>query len=318
MAGKTVCVTGASGFIASWLVKFLLDRGYTVRGTVRNLEKSKHLLQLPGASDRLKLVSAELLELGCFDEVVQGCDGVFHTASPIVVYVTDPQAQLIDPAVDGTLNVLASCAKARTKKVILTSSTGAVYTSPNLTSTSFVDESWWSDPEFCRKNKDWYQLSKTLAEKEAWNFVEEKGLEMVVINPSFTIGPALQGSKNFTSEFILGYLNGTTKTYPNSARGFVGVKDVAMAHILAYESAHSNGRYICSGPVLHFADIVTILTKLYPTYPICAKDADETAPRVPSFTLSSHKLEDLGLHFQPIEDVLRETVTSLKESGWLP
>jgi nucleoside-diphosphate-sugar epimerase len=114
-------------------------------------------------------------------------------------------------------------------------------------------------------------LSKTLAEKEAWNFVEEKGLEMVVINPSFTIGPALQGSKNFTSEFILGYLNGTTKTYPNSARGFVGVKDVAMAHILAYESAHSNGRYICSGPVLHFADIVTILTKLYPTYPICAK-----------------------------------------------
>jgi nucleoside-diphosphate-sugar epimerase len=95
------------------------------------------------------------------------------------------------------------------------------------------------------------------------------------------------------------------------------VKDVAMAHILAYESAHSNGRYICSRPVLHFADIVTILTKLYPTYPICAKDADETAPRVPSFTLSSHKLEDLGLHFQPIEDVLRETVTSLKESGWL-
>lgn len=159
-------------------------------------EKSKHLLQLPGASERLKLVSAELLELGCFDEVVQGCDGVFHIASPIVIYVTDPQAQLIDPAVDGTLNVLASCAKARTKKVILTSSTGAVYTSSNLTSTSFVDESWWSDPEFCRKNKDWYQLSKILAEKEAWNFVEEKGLEMVVINPSFTIGPALQGSKN--------------------------------------------------------------------------------------------------------------------------
>jgi nucleoside-diphosphate-sugar epimerase len=65
---------------------------------------------------------------------------------------------LIGPAVDGTLNVLASCAKARTKKVILTSSTGAVYTSPNLTSTSFVDESWWSDPEFCRKNKVSFDL----------------------------------------------------------------------------------------------------------------------------------------------------------------
>lgn len=81
-SGKTVCVTGASGFIASWLVKLLLERGYTVRGTVRNPEKSKHLLKLSGASERLKLVEANLLKPGAFDSAVQGYDGDFDTALP--------------------------------------------------------------------------------------------------------------------------------------------------------------------------------------------------------------------------------------------
>jgi nucleoside-diphosphate-sugar epimerase len=92
VVGTTVCVTGASGFIASWLVKLLLERGYTVRGTIRNPDKAKFLLQLPGASDCLKLFSADLLEPGSFDEAVAGCDGVFHVASPLIVEaITDPQ-----------------------------------------------------------------------------------------------------------------------------------------------------------------------------------------------------------------------------------
>lgn len=81
MAGKTVCLTGAEGFIGSWILKTLLDHGYTVRGTVRNLENSKHLLELPGASDRLKLFVADLMEPGCFDNVVEGCDGVIQFSS---------------------------------------------------------------------------------------------------------------------------------------------------------------------------------------------------------------------------------------------
>jgi nucleoside-diphosphate-sugar epimerase len=318
MAGKTVCVTGASGFIASWLVKLLLERGYTVRGTVRNPEKAKHLLQLPSARDHLKLFSADLLKPGCFDEIMQGCDGVFHTASPFFhKNVTDPQAQFIDPAVKGTLNVLASCAKAHTKRVVLTSSVAAVAYTPKWTPGVVIDESFWSDPDYCRERKLWYNLSKTLAEKAAWDFVKEKGLDMVVINPSLVIGPVLQASKNTSSETILEFLDGTTKTFANRALGIVGVKDVAMAHILAYESAHANGRYICSGPVLHNADIVALLKKLYPMYPISATDADETAPRVPTYALSNEKSKELGVHYQPTEDVIHETVSSLKECGWL-
>jgi nucleoside-diphosphate-sugar epimerase len=318
VVGKTVCVTGASGFIASWLVKLLLERGYTVRGTIRNPEKAKFLLQLPGASDRLKLFSADLLEPGSFDEAVAGCDGVFHVASPIVKEaITDPQAQFIEPAVNGTLNVLASCAKVHTQRVVLTSSVGAINRTPKCTPEIVVDESFWSEEDYCRERKDWYVLSKTLAEKAAWDFVKEKGLDMVVINPSGVIGPTLQASELGINKYILGLLNGTMKAYPNLTFGVVGVKDVAMAHILAYESQHATGRYICSGPVLQFADVVSLLRKLYPMYDISAKVADEAVHIVPPYNLSSQKLRDLGLHVQPIEDVIYETVASFKEWGLL-
>ncbi|RVW89106.1 Dihydroflavonol 4-reductase [Vitis vinifera] len=92
--GKVVCVTGASGYIASWLVKLLLQRGYTVKATVRDPndpKKTEHLLALEGAKERLHLFKANLLEEGSFDSVVDGCDGVFHTASPVVLIVDDPQ-----------------------------------------------------------------------------------------------------------------------------------------------------------------------------------------------------------------------------------
>lgn len=92
--GKVVCVTGASGYIASWLVKLLLQRGYTVKATVRDPDdprKTEHLVALDGAKERLHLFKADLLEEGSFDSVVTGCEGVFHTASPFYHNVTDPQ-----------------------------------------------------------------------------------------------------------------------------------------------------------------------------------------------------------------------------------
>ncbi|XP_057499487.1 cinnamoyl-CoA reductase CAD2-like isoform X3 [Actinidia eriantha] len=93
-AGKVVCVTGASGFIASWLVKLLLLRGYTVKASVRDpsdQRKTEHLLALDGANERLHLFQADLLDEGSFDPVVDGCEGVFHTASPVQFSVSDPQ-----------------------------------------------------------------------------------------------------------------------------------------------------------------------------------------------------------------------------------
>ncbi|KOM25843.1 hypothetical protein LR48_Vigan197s001200 [Vigna angularis] len=109
--GEVVCVTGASGYIASWLVKFLLECGYTVKATVRDTndpEKVDHFLSLDGANERLHLVKANLLEEGSFDSTIEGCHVVFHTASPFFNDAKDPQTELLDLAMKGTLNVLKS------------------------------------------------------------------------------------------------------------------------------------------------------------------------------------------------------------------
>ncbi|GMN26255.1 hypothetical protein TIFTF001_001239 [Ficus carica] len=156
--GKVVCVTGASGYIASWLVKFLLQRGYTVKASVRDPndpKKTEHLTSLDGAKERLQLFKANLLEEGSFDSVVNGCDGVFHTASPVYFDVKDPEAEVLDPALKGTLNVLKSCAKSPSvRRVVLTSSMAAVTANgkprtPNVV----VDETWFSDPNFCKETE---------------------------------------------------------------------------------------------------------------------------------------------------------------------
>lgn len=310
--GQVVCVTGANGFIASWLVKSLLERGYTVRGTVRNPEKSKHLLNLPGANERLELIEADLLAPEAFDSAVHGCHGVFHTASPFHFNITDPDSQLIEPAVKGTLNVLESCAKAGTKKIVLTSSVAAVAYSPKRAGASVVDETFFSDPEFCQKEQRWYVLSKTLAESAAWEFVKEHNLNMVAINPTMVIGPLLQSSMNTSNELLLGFLNGTAKSFPNQAVGWVSVKDVAMAHILAYEKPEAEGRYIINERLIHYGEMVSLLMNRYPQYPIVAKDADDS-PRLPSYNLSNEKIKKLGLTFQPLEEALDETVACFKE-----
>jgi len=127
---KPVCVTGASGFIAAHVVKQLLEKGYKVKGTVRNLKnrsKYSYLDNLPGAGDRLELVEAELLKEGSFEEAVKGCAYVIHTASPYKIDVKNPQTDLVDPAVKGTLNVLRSCKNiSSVKRVVLTSSFAAI------------------------------------------------------------------------------------------------------------------------------------------------------------------------------------------------
>ncbi|XP_071910187.1 phenylacetaldehyde reductase-like isoform X3 [Coffea arabica] len=198
MQKTVVCVTGALGFIASWLVKFLLHRGYIVKASVRDLNDPKkvaHLLALDGASERLQLFKANLLEEGSFDAAIDGCDGVFHIASPFHDPRNDPQAELIDPAVKGTLNVLKSCAKSPSvKRVILTSSFASVgFNGKPLTPDVMVDETWWTLPDFCKETKVFVSIG--------------------------------------------------AETFPNSTFPWVDVKDVANAHILAFENPLASGRY---------------------------------------------------------------------------
>ncbi|KAL9310895.1 putative cinnamyl-alcohol dehydrogenase [Arabidopsis thaliana] len=310
--GKVVCVTGASGYIASWIVKLLLLRGYTVRATVRNpmdTKKTKHLLTLEGASERLKLFKSDLLEEGSFDQAIEGCDGVFHTASPVSFTVIDPQTEMIDPAVNGTLNVLRTCAKVSSvKRVIVTSSTAATLSiNPN----DVVDETVFTDLSVYLAMKAWYGYSKTLAEETAWRFAKENGIDLVVMNPGNVIGPVLQPTLNYSVEVIVDLINGKNPSNSFYYR-FMDVRDVSLAHIKAFEVPSASGRYILADPDVTMKDIQKLLHELFPD--LCRVDKDnENEVGEMAYKVCVDKLKSLGIEFTPIKESLKDTVVSLKE-----
>ncbi|KAA0037701.1 cinnamoyl-CoA reductase 2-like [Cucumis melo var. makuwa] len=308
-SGQTVCVTGAGGFIASWLVKLLLQKGYIVRGTVRNPDdrKNDHLKELDGAEQRLTLYGADLLDFESLKAAIDGCDGVFHTASPVT---DDPVSSLVEQAVLGTKNVIMAAAEAKVRRVVFTSSIGTIYMNPNRSPDAVVDESCWSDLDFCKNTKNWYCYAKTVAEQTAWAMAKEKGVDLVVVNPMLVLGPLLQQSINASVAHIMKYLTGSVKTYVNA--------DVAKAHLLVYETPSAFGRYICVETMLHRGELVDILAKFFPEYPIPTKCSDQVNPKKKPYKYSVKKLEDLGMEFIPVKQCIYETVKSLQDKGHLP
>ncbi|KAH9688901.1 Epimerase domain-containing protein [Citrus sinensis] len=201
-----VCVTGAGGYLASWVVKLLLSKDYFVRGTVREPsdEKNTHLYKLEKASENLKLFKADLLDYDSVKSAIVGCNGVFHVASP----VPSSSVELIEPAVKGTLNVLKACLEAKVKRVIVVSSGAAVGLNPRWPKGQIMDETCWSDKEYCRTTNNWYCLSKTEAESEALEFAKRTGLDVVTVCPNLILGPLLQSNVNSSSLVLIKRLKG--------------------------------------------------------------------------------------------------------------
>ncbi|XP_076892907.1 cinnamoyl-CoA reductase 1-like [Bidens hawaiensis] len=314
--GRLVCVTGAGGFIGSWLVKLLLANNYTVHGTVRNPldEKSAHLKNLEKASKNLKLFKADLLDYESIRAAIAGCDGVFHTASPVPPgSVPDPEVELIKPAVDGTLNVLKACCEVNVKKVVYVSSVAAIAVVPNRPQDRPLDETFWSDQELCRSNNDWYCLSKTKAESEAWEFSRTNGINFVSVCPTLVSGPMLQKTINASSLVLLKLLKEGYEELENRLRLIVDVRDVAEALILVYEKPEANGRYICTSHPVTSKDIVEILKKHYPHYNYPKKFIEVMG----TFTATSQKLQDLGWRYRPLEETLVNSVESYVQNGLL-
>lgn len=240
-----VLVTGATGFVGSDLTAQLLAAGYTVHGTTRNPDGplAETLRSLPG-SERLTLFRADLLDQGSFDEAAAGCEYVMHVASPYTNRFKDPQTELVDPAVNGTLNVLGAAAKAGTvKRVVVTSSFAAMMRDPE--EGVFTEADWNTKDSLDRSP---YSYSKTMAERAAWDYVENEspGFDLVVINPPGIIGPSIVPRVNETDGFFVGLTNGTQPAIVHIDWPFVDVRDVALAHIKAMEIPEASGRYLAS------------------------------------------------------------------------
>ncbi|KAJ6988264.1 tetraketide alpha-pyrone reductase 1 [Populus alba] len=314
-----VCVTGASGYLASWLVKRLLLSGYHVTGTVRDPENEKkvaHLWRLEGAKERLRLVKADLMEEGSFDDAIMECRGVFHTASPVLKPSSDPKAEILEPAIEGTLNVLRSCKRSPSlKRVILTSSSSTLRVRDDFDSNIPLDESSWSSVELCERLQIWYALSKTLAEKAAWEFCNGNGIDLITVLPSFVIGPSLSPDLSSTTSDVLGLLTGESEKFHWHGRmGYVHIDDVALCHILFYEDETAGGRYLCSSIVLDNDELASFLSQRYPSLPVPKRF--EQLKR-PYYEFDTSRLERLGFKFKPIQEMFDDCIASLVEQGHL-
>jgi len=257
---KPICVTGASGFIASHVIKQLLEKGYEVKGTVRSLkDRSRYsfLDELPNAEKNLELIEAELLKEGSYDGAIKDCEYVIHMASPYIVDVNNPQTDLVDPAVNGTLNVFKSCSKEpRVKRIILTSSFAAVTDQP--IKGKIFNEFDWNTKSSLDRNP--YYFSKTLAERAAWDYIKEHkpDFDLVCINPYMVVGASLIPSLNTSNKILLDLLTGGFPGIINLNWGFVDVRDVAKSHILAMENSSAKGRHLCINESLTLKQLVSM------------------------------------------------------------
>ena len=258
-------MTGGTGFVGSHCVLQLLNKGYNVRTTLRSLSRKDELIEAllgGGASglENLSFVEADLSKDTNWDEAVKNCDYVLHVASPITLERPKDENEMIGPAVEGTLRVLRASRGAGVKRVVLTSSFGAIGYGHKPTEVPFTEETW-TDTTY--KGISAYVKSKTLAEKAAWDFIKNEGggLELSVINPTGIFGPLLGSDVASSLQIIQQLMNGTLKATPQMNFGIVDVRDVAEAHLRAMEIPEANGqRFILqAGKTLSMHEVAMIL-----------------------------------------------------------
>lgn len=313
MADK-ILVTGASGFIATHCILDLLAHGYEVRGSIRDMSRAEALQNLltahePAAKD-MEFVEAHLDESECWRAAVAGCSGVFHVASPVPTIQPKDPAEVVEPAVAGTLNVLSAAKAAGIKRVVLTSSVAAV-TGSKMEDRQYTADDW-SDPDDPLLTP--YSLSKTMAEKAAWDFVKNDGPELATINPALVLGPALEVDYGSSLEALYKLLRREVPLLPRFGFEIVDVRDVASLHRLTFEAPEANGqRFIAANGFLWFRQIAEIINAEFPDHQVPQREMPNWLTYLASFVV-----KEIGSFLHDLDTVKNMDHSPAEVIGWKP
>src|SRR4051794_20678995 len=333
--GKTVLVTGGTGYLGGWCIVELLRRGYRVRATVRNASR-EHEVHAGVDSEvdshhNLSVHQADLLSDDHWDHVIEGCDYVLHVASPLPISQPKDPDELILPAREGTERVVSRALDAGVERVVLTSSVAAIRGGNEGLA---LDESMWTD--LSSPDLTPYVQSKTIAEQAAWGLAAEREARerLAAVNPTVIIGPTLSDDTSASLEVIQRLLKGIP-AIPRLSFGFVDVRDVADLEIRAMTAPEAGGeRFVANAKTLWMADVAAVLrerlggraakvpTRIAPDFLVRAMAMFDGGIR--SFKSSLGKQTDyrttkaqdmLGWSPRPIEETIAESGESLISHG---
>lgn len=250
MSVETFLITGINGYLGLNIAKQLADYDVKVKGTMRNIKDEKKIKPVLNVSinskQKIELVEAELLDKVSLAKAVEGCNVVLHVASPLPIEAPTHENEILEPAINGTLNVLEACFNNKSIRRVVVTSSGLAVMGPEYRNDLTYNETHWGDPN----TKFTYCKSKILAEKAAWDFVAEKKaknekcFELCVINPTFILGPVLHDTLGVSSSRMLNVFANKLEKVPELYFPTCDVRDVALAHIKAASIPEAAGERI--------------------------------------------------------------------------
>ena len=313
MPGK-VLVTGVSGFIGSHCAADLLRAGYAVRGSIRDLSRSE---AIRSALDRqgvdttaLEFCAATLSDWECWQPATEGCDAIFHVASPVPTIQPRDADEVVLPARDGTLNVLAAARAQGINRVVLTSSVAAIMGS--IADDRVYAAADWSDTDDPRLTP--YALSKTVAERAAWDFCETAGIGLTTVNPALVLGPAMETDYGSSLEAVVKLMKREVPFLPRFGFEIVDVRDVAALHRLALENDAAIGqRLIAANGFRWFREIAAVLNEQYPENEIPLKEMPNWLTHLVGLFV-----REIGSFIDDLDRVKRLDNSPAIDLGWAP
>ena len=334
-----VLLTGISGWIAKHTAIELLNSGYEVLGTVRDnnlIEQTKETLRKYASIDKLSFVELDLLKDDGWDDSAKGCKYIIHIASPFPMKVSNNRELLLPVAVDGTLRVLNAGLNAGVEQIIKTSSIVAMFRKPNRSNPYSFGENDWTDENWVEGVNDYF-LSKTKAEKAAWELMEKKGLKskLTTICPGGVFGDALDKKGGTSIEYVRQFMAGKFPAAPKFAVLISDVKDIAKAHVACIGNNKVGGRRLIVGKeVKKLVELSQLIAEAMPAYSkkLPKKELPNFMVKLISYLDSSAKMmipdlgilmqtdpsyaEDLlGFKFKPAKDCISENAKSVVRLG---